>query len=126
METCIGESFLKQGQVLSFVCVDSPLSVAYRTLEEQRKSNHLEIVNEAFETCSVSIKQESSKLSLEMSLDPGASFSFEGRNPAQRKIFKSESNFDATYDVTVKRGGTELPAELSVGQLLRIEGGEMS
>lgn len=98
---------------------------SYRTLDEQRKSNHLEIRNDAFEQCTIKITQESSKMTTELSLDPGGRFSFEGKNPESRKIFKQEAKFDSTYDVVVKRGNVELPAELSVGQLLRIEGGEM-
>ena len=107
------------------MCVESPLSIAYRSVSEQEQSNQFEVRNDSFESCSVKISQESSKMNLEVSLDPGARFSFEGADPAKRKVFKREAKFDSKYDVVVKRGNLELPAEISEGQFLRIEGGEM-
>jgi len=123
----IGDAGLEPGQVISFVCVESPVQVVYRSIKEQRLSNSLQIKNECFEHCSVKVTQESSNFALETGLDPGSSVCFEGRNPTSRKVFQKTVNFDDTYQVLVKRGGAEsgkaeVEAELSNGQSLRIEG----
>ncbi|CAD7926157.1 unnamed protein product [Amoebophrya sp. A120] len=121
----IGDAALEPGQVISFVCVESTVQVVYRTIEDQKIANHLEIKNECFEHCSVKVTQDSSKFLLETGLDPGSSVSFQGRNPVSRKVFQKTVNFDASYHVLVKRGGQDgksVEAELSDGQTLRIEG----
>ncbi|CAD7950437.1 unnamed protein product [Amoebophrya sp. A25] len=123
----IGDCALEPGQVISFVCVESPVQVVYRSVREQKAANYMQIKNECFEHCVAKVTQESSHFSLETGLDPGSSVCFEGRNPTSRKVFQKTVNFDPTFNVLLKRGADAktVDAELSNGQTLRIEGMEL-
>merc|ERR1712194_655036 len=128
-ENAIGETALTAGQVVSFVCVESPIQLIYRSLAEQKKfgqhSSQIEIVNESFDHITVKVTQESSSFSMSSALDPGGSLCFDGRNPASRRVFQKTTNFDSNYLVTIKKGQQELKSEVASGQVLRVEGIQM-
>jgi len=121
-EKAIGEVNLQAGQVVSFVCVESPLQVVYRPVSDQRQLRHVEIRNDSFEHVSVKCTQDLSSFCLESALDPGSSLRFEGRNPESRKVFKKMNFFGDTYQVTIKKDNNTLSSEVASGQILKIEG----
>lgn len=126
-EKAIGERGLSPGNFISFVCVASPIQVAYRSVKDQIRSQHLVISNDSFEQITVDVTQKNSKFHLESSLDPGASINFIGRNPGRRlEVFTKTTTFEDTYSVTVKKDNHTYPvSELSLGQELRFGGMEV-
>lgn len=124
-EKAIGDSALVPGQVVSFVCVESPIQVVYRSLADQKVDRSVGISNDSFEKITVKCDQAASSFHLETALDPGCRICFEGRNPEARKVFAKTMNFDDTYKVTIVKGKQELNSEVGCGQVLKVEGIQM-
>jgi len=124
IEKAIGDTKLEAGTVVSFVCVESPIRVQYRSIPEQRWNNQIECVNDCLDTCQIKVEQKTSNFKMETGLDPGSKIGFQGTNPQTRKVYKRKAYFDDVYEVSVTPGSSSkaAKAELSNAAILRIEG----